>query len=82
MLPCPAADPLPSLLVDHNSYRVSRRVRWDGSLRFGVIGWDSHRRRMSRAMLFHVSEEAGIDRFESRPSQYAAEPVVWAITLF
>ena len=30
-------------------------------------------------MLFHVSEEAGIERFEPRPSQYAAEPVVWAI---
>jgi len=70
---------LPSLLVDHTSYRVSRRVRWDGSLRFGVIGGDSHRRRRSRAMLFHVSEEAGIERFEPRPSQYAAEPVVWAI---
>ena len=30
-------------------------------------------------MLFHVSEEAGIERFGPRPSQYAAEPVVWAI---
>ena len=30
-------------------------------------------------MLFHVSEEAGIERFEPRPSPYAAEPVVWAI---
>jgi hypothetical protein len=30
-------------------------------------------------MLFHVSEVAGIERFEPRPSQYAAEPVVWAI---
>ena len=30
-------------------------------------------------MLFHVSEEAGIERFEPRPSQYAAEPVVWAV---
>ena len=43
----------------------------DGSLRIGVIGGDSHRRRRSRAMLFHVSEEAGIERFEPRPSQYA-----------
>ena len=31
-------------------------------------------------MLFHVSEEAGIERFEPRPSQYAAEPVVWPST--
>ena len=30
-------------------------------------------------MLFHVSEEPGIERFEPRPSPYAGEPVVWAI---
>jgi hypothetical protein len=30
-------------------------------------------------MLFHVSEESGIEQFEPRPSQYADEPVVWAI---
>jgi hypothetical protein len=30
-------------------------------------------------MLFHVSEESSIERFEPRPSQYADEPVVWAI---
>src|SRR5262245_53164494 len=30
-------------------------------------------------MLFHVSEEAGIERFEPRPSNYTEEPVVWAI---
>jgi len=30
-------------------------------------------------MLFHVSEEAGIERFEPRESEYAAGPVVWAI---
>jgi hypothetical protein len=30
-------------------------------------------------MLFHVSEESGIERFEPRPSEYASEPVVWAI---
>jgi len=30
-------------------------------------------------MLFHVSEEPGIGRFESRPSPYADGPVVWAI---
>jgi hypothetical protein len=30
-------------------------------------------------MLFHVSEEPGIERFEPRPSPYTAEPVVWAI---
>jgi hypothetical protein len=30
-------------------------------------------------MLFHVSEESGIVRFEPRPSQYADEPVVWAV---
>jgi hypothetical protein len=30
-------------------------------------------------MLFHVSEESGIERLEPRPSQNADEPVVWAI---
>ena len=30
-------------------------------------------------MLFHVSEELGIERFEPRPSPYADGPVVWAI---
>lgn len=30
-------------------------------------------------MLFHVSEESGIETFEPRPSGYAAQPVVWAI---
>src|SRR5262249_8716907 len=30
-------------------------------------------------MLFHVSEEPGIERFEPRPSPYADEAVVWAI---
>jgi hypothetical protein len=30
-------------------------------------------------MLFHVSEESDIKRFEPRPSPYADEPVVWAI---
>lgn len=30
-------------------------------------------------MLFHVSEESGIERFEPRPSPYTDEPVVWAI---
>jgi uncharacterized protein DUF6886 len=30
-------------------------------------------------MLFHVSEEADIARFEPRPSTYTDEPVVWAI---
>jgi hypothetical protein len=30
-------------------------------------------------VLFHISEEPGIERFEPRPSDYAAEPVVWAI---
>jgi hypothetical protein len=30
-------------------------------------------------MLFHVSEESGIERFEPRPSPYADQPVVWAI---
>jgi hypothetical protein len=30
-------------------------------------------------MLFHVSEEPGIGRFEPRPSPYAEGPVVWAI---
>jgi hypothetical protein len=30
-------------------------------------------------MLFHVSEESGIERFEPRPSPNANEPVVWAI---
>jgi hypothetical protein len=30
-------------------------------------------------MLFHISEESGIGRFEPRPSEYADGPVVWAI---
>jgi hypothetical protein len=30
-------------------------------------------------MLFHVSEEPGIERFEPRPSQHTDEPVVWAV---
>lgn len=30
-------------------------------------------------MLFHISEESGIQRFEPRASSYADEPVVWAI---
>jgi hypothetical protein len=30
-------------------------------------------------MLFHVSEELGIERFEPRPSPSTGEPVVWAI---
>jgi hypothetical protein len=30
-------------------------------------------------MLFHISEEAGIERFEPRVSSYTSEPVVWAI---
>ena len=30
-------------------------------------------------MLFHVSEEPGIARFEPRPSALASDPVVWAI---
>jgi hypothetical protein len=30
-------------------------------------------------LLFHVSEEPGINRFLPRPSDYTSEPVVWAI---
>jgi hypothetical protein len=30
-------------------------------------------------MLFHVSEEPGIARFEPRPSKYLSDAVVWAI---
>ena len=30
-------------------------------------------------MLFHISEESGIGRFEPRTSEHAGEPVVWAI---
>ena len=30
-------------------------------------------------MLFHVSEEPGIERFDPRLSEYTVEPVVWAI---
>ena len=32
-----------------------------------------------RVMLFHISEEPGIGRFEPRLSEYMNEPVVWAI---
>ena len=31
-------------------------------------------------MLFHLSEEAGIERFDPRPSDYTSYPVVWAIS--
>jgi hypothetical protein len=30
-------------------------------------------------MLFHISEESAIERFEPRSSNYTTEPVVWAI---
>jgi hypothetical protein len=30
-------------------------------------------------MLFHVSQESGIELFEPRPSQFSDEPVVWAV---
>lgn len=30
-------------------------------------------------MLFHISEESGIERFEVRASEYGTGPVVWAI---
>lgn len=29
--------------------------------------------------MFHVSEEAGIERFEPRPSEYTSQAVVWAL---
>jgi hypothetical protein len=32
-----------------------------------------------KPMLFHLSEEPGIERFHPRPSEYTSEPVVWAI---
>jgi hypothetical protein len=30
-------------------------------------------------LLFHISEESGIERFEPRATEYADVPVVWAI---
>ena len=30
-------------------------------------------------MLFHISEDAGIERFDPRASDFTTEPVVWAI---
>jgi hypothetical protein len=33
----------------------------------------------TQIMLFHISEEAAIQRFEPRLSEYTVEPVVWAI---
>lgn len=30
-------------------------------------------------MLFHISHDAGIARFDPRPSEYTADPVVWSI---
>jgi hypothetical protein len=30
-------------------------------------------------MLFHISEADGIERFDPRPSEYSADPVVWSI---
>jgi hypothetical protein len=35
--------------------------------------------RSSRSMLFHVSEESGIEQFEPRPSEGVKGSVVWAI---
>jgi hypothetical protein len=35
--------------------------------------------RRQRIMLFHMSEESNIRRFEPRASEYTDEPVVWAI---
>jgi len=32
------------------------------------------------SMLFHISEEPGIKRFEPRPSEFVDDPVVWAIS--
>lgn len=37
------------------------------------------RLRVRLFMLFHISEESGIERFEPRVSEYTVEPVVWAI---
>jgi len=31
-------------------------------------------------MLFHLSEDGGIERFDPRPSHYTSYPVVWAIS--
>jgi hypothetical protein len=31
------------------------------------------------SMLFHISEHAAIERFDPRPSEYTADPVVWSI---
>jgi hypothetical protein len=30
-------------------------------------------------MLFHISDDAGIERFDPRPSEYTADAVVWSI---
>jgi len=30
-------------------------------------------------VLFHISEDAGIERFDPRPSEYTTNPVVWSI---
>jgi hypothetical protein len=30
-------------------------------------------------VLFHISEDAGIERFDPRPSEYTTSPVVWSI---
>src|SRR5687768_6824467 len=37
------------------------------------------RLRLRRPMLFHISEESDIERFEPRESEYTPGPVVWAI---
>lgn len=36
--------------------------------------------RIEVGMLFHISEEPGIERLGPRPSQYTTGPVVWAIS--
>lgn len=35
---------------------------------------------MNPVMLFHISEEAGIEQFEPRQSKYTSDAVVWAIS--
>jgi Family of unknown function (DUF6886) len=46
-------------------------------LRLLAVIW--HAMMNPKPMVFHVSEESGVERFEPRPSQYTIEPVVWAI---
>src|SRR6266853_7033763 len=46
---------------------------------FRPCGGPECRNHRDKRMLFHISEQPGIERFHPRPSELSAAPVVWAI---